>query len=127
MTPEAALLLLALLTGHFLGDFTPLVTERMTEAKAAGGPLGPILGHAAVHGALTGVAALAVVRPDPSTLALAAGIELVTHFVLDAVRARLGARFEGLRDPKRQLFWTGLGLDQLAHGAVLVGIAALLL
>ena len=43
MTPDAAALLLALLLGHFLGDFTPLLTERMREAKERGGPMGPMV------------------------------------------------------------------------------------
>lgn len=127
MTAEATVLILALLVGHWLGDFTPLATERMTEAKADGGPLAPILGHAAVHGALTGAAVLAVVRPGAATLAAAVGVEFVSHFLLDAARARLGRRFAVLRDAGEQLFWTVLGLDQLAHVAVLTGIAALVL
>lgn len=127
MTGEAVALVLALLTGHFLGDFTPLANREMQEAKATGGPLVPIAGHAAVHGALTAAAVLAVLGPRWQLLGIAAGLELVTHFVIDAGRARLAARVAALRDPGGQLFWTALGLDQLAHAAVLVGIAAFLL
>ncbi len=127
MTAEGAALMLALLAGHFLGDFTPLLTERMREAKANGGPFGPIALHGAVHGLLTLAAAGAILRPPAVPLLLAAGAVLVTHFTIDAARARLGLRFEDLRDPTSQLFWTALGLDQLAHAAVLVGVAAFLL
>lgn len=127
MTADAVALLLGLLAGHYLGDFTPLASERVQKAKASGGPLAPIAGHAAIHGLLTGAAAASIVRPGLGALALAAGAQFVTHFLIDAGRARLTARVEALRDPERQLFWSVLGADQLAHGAVLVGIAALLL
>lgn len=127
MTSRAVVLLLGLLLGHYLGDFTPLASERMQAAKAEGGPLGPIAGHAAVHGLLTGVIAASIVQPGWELLALAAGVEFASHFLIDSARARVTARVEALRDTERQLFWSVLGADQLFHGAVLVGIAALLL
>lgn len=126
MTAGGAALMLALLAGHFLGDFTPLLTERMREAKERGGPMGPILAHGAVHGVLALAASAAVVREAPVRLLLAGGAVLVTHFLIDAARARLGVRFDELRDPGGQLFWTALGLDQLAHASVLVGVATFL-
>lgn len=127
MTGEAVRLLSVLLVTHFLGDFTPLATRRMLEAKANGGPLGPIALHAAVHGALAGAAVLLASTAGWAVLAGAALVVFGTHFGLDAARARLGDRFAAVRDPRRNLFWTALGLDQLAHGLVLVGIAGWLL
>jgi hypothetical protein len=124
MTGQATWLLAGLLFGHFLGDFTPLSTARMQAAKAAGGPLGPILAHAAVHGLLAGAVVATLARPALATVAGLAAFELVTHFLLDAGRARLSARVATLADPSRRPFWTLLGLDQLAHGLVLVTIAA---
>lgn len=127
MTGGGAALMMALLVGHFLGDFTPLLTERMREAKENGRPLGPIVLHGAVHGVLTLLAVAAALGPEPAPCAYGAGAVFVTHSLIDAVRARLGRRSEGLHDPDTQLFWTALGLDQLAHAAVLVAVATLLL
>jgi len=127
MSPGAALLLAALLLAHNLGDFTPLATERIRRAKAEGGPAGPIAAHAAVHAALVGLAVALVIGPPASILALAAGLELVTHFGIDMVRARLGIWVPALADMRSNPFWWTLGIDQLLHGLVLVGIAFLVL
>lgn len=127
MTTDALTLLLALLVAHALGDFTPLATERIRQAKAAGRPLGPIAEHAAIHGLLVGLAVLIVVGPSLSILALAAGLELVTHFAIDLTRARLGIRLPVLADMRSNPFWWALGVDQLLHGMVLVWIAYLVL
>lgn len=127
MTGEATWLLLALLFAHFLGDFTPLATARMQEAKAAGRPLKPIAGHAAVHGLLVTLAVVGFGGTPWTLVAGAAGLEFATHFLIDTVRGRLGGRVPALGDPRRSLYWTLLGLDQFAHGVVLVAIAALVL
>lgn len=127
MSTTATTLLVALFVGHFLGDFTPLATQRMQKAKAEGGPMGPIAAHAAVHAVLVGLAVLGVLRPGLQVVAAAAAAELVTHFVIDAIRARVGVRVPALRDPASNPFWWALGLDQLLHGLVLIGIAAMAL
>lgn len=127
MSALALLLLVGLLVAHNLGDFTPLVTESIRRAKAEGGPMRLIAAHAAVHGILVGMAALVVVGPALPVLALAAGLEFVTHFGIDATRTRLGLRVPALADMHSNAFWWALGVDQLLHGLVLVGIAFLLL
>lgn len=127
MTTQAAVLLAVLLVGHFLGDFTSLATARMQEAKANGGPMLLIAAHAAVHALLTGLAVALVVRPEPSVIALATGLQFLTHWALDAFRARLGLRVPELRDPGKNIYWTALGLDQLVHGLVLVFITMIAL
>lgn len=127
MSAPGVLLLVALLIGHNLGDFTPLATASIRRAKAEGGPLHLIAVHAAVHGVLVGLAALIVVSPSASVLALAMGLELVTHFAIDATRTRLGVRVPALADMHSNPFWWALGIDQLLHGLVLVGIAFLVL
>ena len=127
MSTTAISLLAALFMAHFLGDFTPLATARMQRAKASGGPMGPIAAHAAVHAALVGLAVLLVARPAPSVVALAVLIELVSHFAIDAIRARLGTRLPVLSNPGSNPFWWALGVDQLLHGLVLIGIAATVL
>ena len=60
MTAQTMVLLAFLFVGHFLGDFTPLASARMQEAKLSGTPLGPIALHALVHAVLVGIALLAL-------------------------------------------------------------------
>lgn len=127
MTTEAFVLLLALLVAHELGDFTPLATERIRRAKADGWPVGPIAAHAAIHAVLVGLAVWIVVGPSMSILALAVCLELLTHFSIDLTRARLSIRIPVLSDVRSNPFWWALGVDQLLHGMVLVGIAYLVL
>lgn len=116
-----------LLVAHYLGDFTPLATAGMQKAKANGGPMLPIAGHAAVHGMLVLVVVAVVATPAIPILAAVAGFEFITHFGIDATRARLGKWAPILNDPGRNPFWYALGLDQLAHGLVLVALAAMAL
>jgi hypothetical protein len=127
MSGATAGLLVLLLVAHFLGDFTPLSTPRMQKAKAAGRPVGPIAAHAAVHALLVGIAVLVGASPGVALLGVAMGIELVTHLAIDWTRGRLGAGRPELADPQMQAFWTILGIDQLAHGLVLIWIAFLVL
>ncbi len=127
MTAQAAVLVSFLLVGHFLGDFTPLSTERMREAKQKGRPVGPIALHAMVHAVLAGVAVGAVARPLPLLLFGAVAIEFWTHLGIDWLRGRLSVRFPTIGDTNERAFWTVLGLDQLAHALILVGIAYLVL
>jgi hypothetical protein len=89
--------------------------------------VGPIALHAAIHAALVAVAVLLVIRPALSIVALAAGVELATHFAIDLSRARLGRRVPLLSDLQSNPFWWSLGVDQLLHGLVLVAIAFLVL
>jgi hypothetical protein len=99
----------------------------MQKAKAVGKPAGPVAAHALVHAFLVGVAVTVASGAGLFVSAAATGIELVTHFGIDWGRGLLGARNPALSDPKNQLFWTVLGLDQLAHGLVLIWIAYLVL
>jgi hypothetical protein len=127
MTGETAVLLCGLFLAHYLGDFTPLSTRRMLEAKSAAKPLWPIAAHAGVHTGLMAMVIALVSRPEGAILALACAIQFVTHFSLDAGRARLGRWRPDLNDPARSKFWHLLGADQLAHALVLIGVAALVL
>ena len=126
MTAQAAVLLVFLFVGHFLGDFTPLASARMQEAKLSGTPIGPIALHALVHALLVGIATVAIARPLPMIALGAVAIEFWTHLGLDWFRGKLSARRPALGDPGQPVFWTVLGLDQLAHALVLVGIAFLI-
>ncbi|MDT8436346.1 MAG: DUF3307 domain-containing protein [Gemmatimonadota bacterium] len=127
MSAEALALLAALFAAHFLGDFTPLASARMQEAKAKGAPLGPIATHAAVHAALVAAAVAAIAAPAMGLLAAVVALEFASHLALDWARGRLGARRPAMGDPSRQAFWTAVGLDQLGHALVLLVIVALVL
>ncbi|MFQ5889509.1 MAG: DUF3307 domain-containing protein [Gemmatimonadota bacterium] len=127
MTQDWAILLLGLLVAHFLGDFTPLATARMQEAKANAGPMSQVAAHAAVHGLLVGLVVALLSVSSWGLIAAAAGIEFATHFLIDAARARAGLYVATLRDPARPAFWRVLGADQLAHQLVLVFLAVLVL
>jgi hypothetical protein len=127
MSSQAAVLLSFLFFVHFLGDFTPLATESMQEAKRAGRPLGPIALHALVHAALVGLVVALVARPAPILVLAAATIEFWTHLFLDWWKGFMSARRPVLGDPGRKGFWTALGLDQLAHALVLVWVAWMVL
>jgi hypothetical protein len=127
MSGLAIVLLAFLFVGHFLGDFTPLATDRMQAAKRAGTPLGPIALHALVHAVLVGVAVAAIARPVPMLVLAAVAVEFWTHLGIDWYRGRLSARRPLFLDPRERAYWTVLGLDQLAHTLVLVMIAVLAL
>lgn len=127
MNAEAAWLLAGLFTAHYLGDFTPLLTERMLVAKREGRPLAPIGLHGAVHGALAALAIGVAASPPLGTVGLGAAIVLVSHFAVDLGRAQIVARLPALRDSARRAHWVALGLDQLVHGLVLIAVAAVVL
>ncbi len=122
MTHQATLLLSLLLLAHYLGDFTPLATRKMQEAKAGVRPPGLIIVHAAIHGLLVGLA-VTITLGSWRLAAAAAGIEFALHFAIDFAKMKTGLRFPILRDSTNDPFWYFLGLDQLAHGLVLLGIA----
>ena len=122
MTGQAAVLLAALMLTHFLGDFTPLASARMQDAKAAGTPIGPIAAHALIHAALLGLTVALIARPSVQTVVAAMAIQFWTHLGLDWGKGRLGGAHPDLADPGQQAFWTALGFDQFLHGLVLVWI-----
>ena len=97
----------------------------MLAAKANAKPMWLVAAHALVHTVLVALIILIVVFPSWLILFLAAAIEFVTHFAIDAGRARLSQRLPELNNPGRNIFWYALGLDQFAHAAVLVVLAAM--
>lgn len=127
MSGQAVILLVALLTAHFLGDFTPLASPTMQDAKARGAPLAPIGAHAAIHAVLVGLAVAVVVRPIALVIIAASAAEFATHFGLDWIKGRLAGHRAEISDARRQVYWTLLGVDQLGHALVLVAIAAMVL
>ena len=114
------LLLIALLVCHYLADFC-LTLPSMIRAKADGRRVGPILGHAAVHAVLMGLCLL-VYGVSWRMLLILMGVELVSHFLIDAAKGRFSARFPMLTDQGKKPYWMLYGLDQLLHQLVVVGI-----
>lgn len=127
MTSQAAVLLAVLFVAHYLGDFTALATDRMQRAKLSGKPIGPIAVHALIHAVLVGIAVAVIVQPAPLLTLGAVAIVFWTHLGIDWFRGWINVRRPALGDPDQRVFWTTLGLDQLAHLLVLVVIAVLVL
>ncbi len=127
MSAEVVWLLVGLFAAHYLGDFTPLLTERMLAAKREGRPVGPVALHGTIHGALAAGAIGITAAPPLGVLGLGAAIVLVSHFAIDLGRAQFSARYAALRDSGHRAFWGALGFDQLLHGLVLIAVAAVVL
>ena len=125
MTVQATWLLASLFVAHFLGDFTPLTTQRMLEAKARGKPVGPIAAHAGVHAVLVGFVVGGMARPGGALLVVAVAVEFLTHLGIDWAKGRLGAARPAWSDPRSRSFWWIFGVDQLGHQLVLIAIAVL--
>ena len=127
MSSKAAGLLALLFLAHFLGDFTPLATERMQQAKRVGRPLWPIASHALVHAILVGLVVVLVAGSALVVVLAAVAIEFSTHLLLDWWKGSVSRRHPALGDPAQPGFWRTMGVDQLAHALVLVGIGWLVL
>jgi hypothetical protein len=127
MSADVGWLLVGLFTAHYLGDFTPLLSQRMLAAKREGRPIAPIALHGVIHGVLAAAAVGIAAAAPLGTLGLAAAIVLVSHFTIDLVRAQASARHPTLRDSGHRAFWAALGFDQLLHGLVLIAVAAVVL
>ena len=126
MSSETVLLFVLLLIGHFLGDFSPLATRKMQEAKVGARPPGLIAAHAAVHAILT-LGAVAAIVSDWSLVLTAAAVQFGTHLIIDYTKMKLGVRYATFQDPESGPYWYLFGADQLAHQLVLVAIAAMVL
>lgn len=108
---------------HFVCDY-PLQTPYMLGKMNQTNWFFPLLSHASVHAIFT----LAIVLVFTQALMLAIAIalyDLITHFVIDRIKANpnLGGRFK-IDQPQ---FWWTLGADQMAHHLVHYSIIALLL
>lgn len=116
----ATLLLIALLTCHYLADFC-LTWPALIQAKSDGRNLWPILCHAGVHAVLMGVCLL-LFGVDGQMLLLLMALELVTHFAIDTCKTVLSLKFPVLADIKQKAYWLLYGLDQLLHQSIVVVI-----
>lgn len=124
MTVDATLLLAALFVAHFLGDFTPLSGRSLGGAEeVAGLRLSYLVAHGGVHAALVAAATLLAASPGLATASTAGLAVGVTHAGVDAARSGIARRWPSAGCADEPLFWRVLGLDQLLHALVLVGVA----
>lgn len=117
---NATLLLVALLICHYLADFC-ITSQTMIRAKADGRNPWPIAFHATIHAVLIGLCLL-VYYVDWKLLLVLMMIELVSHFVIDVLKAQISIRFPYLSDNRHKPYWVLYGLDQLLHQMVVVVI-----
>lgn len=110
---------IALLIGHWLGDYTHLSTPWMLQAKRLGTPIKPIFAHAIVHCILT-IIALVIYGVSFKAILFGAAIQLSTHFAIDVWKGRMNGWFPSLQSPANPFHWYVFGLDQMLHIIVLV-------
>lgn len=115
-----AILLAALLVCHYVADFC-LTLPMMIRAKADGRNPWPILLHAAIHAALMG-GCLWGFGTGGLLLWILMTTELLSHFLIDILKARLSVWFPFLADTNRKPYWIIYGLDQLLHQLVVAAI-----
>jgi len=111
------LILSLLFLKHFLFDFV-LQSKTMLFSKGRYGTWGGIL-HSLQHGA--GTFFVLTVISLPCALVFAATDALV-HYHIDWIRGKYGSK-----DVTSDIFWSHMGLDQLAHGFTYIVITSLVI
>lgn len=109
---------IALLIGHWLGDYTHLATPWMLQAKRLGTPIEPIFVHALMHSVLTGLVLVIYTEPFKIIL-LGIALQLITHFAIDVWKGKMNVWFPALQVPANPFHWYVFGLDQTLHMTVL--------
>ncbi|MBN2572599.1 MAG: DUF3307 domain-containing protein [Ignavibacteriales bacterium] len=109
---------------HFIGDFSHLNTNWMIKAKKIGKPLFPLLCHAGVHAILFFITILILFNFDMAFYA--ASIQLVSHFIIDFLKGKLGYWFSYIQNSENRSYWLIFGFDQFLHQLVIVGIIAVI-
>ncbi len=115
---NVVLLLIVLLVCHYLADFC-LTMPVMIRAKADGRNLWPIALHATIHAVLIGLCLLVFGVVWQLLLVLMA-TELVSHFVIDVLKAQISTRFPYWSDNRHKPYWILYGFDQLLHQIIVV-------
>lgn len=117
------ILLITLFFCHYLADFTPLSRPFMLEAKRFGKPLGPILQHAFVHGAVMWMPLIIACGENEHSQYLPFFLYLFqvsTHFVIDTLKGRVNGWFPQVQSPANSLHWIVFGFDQFLHAVVII-------
>jgi hypothetical protein len=120
---EILLLLLLLQIKHWYADF---VIQTYMQTVKKGVWLNPIgISHSVDHiwGTLTVLLILNFFVPIPVWIILIIALaEGIIHYFIDFVKVKYGCK-----DNTKPLFWNQFGMDQLAHQACYIIIAAILL
>jgi len=103
-----------------LGDFSPLSTKWMLEAKRHGKPFFPIFVHAGVHAVL--MLPVLLIFTDIRQALLLSAFQLMTHFIIDVWKGRMSLWFPVFGDIQNKWFWMLFGLDQFLHQAVILSM-----
>lgn len=117
-------ILIGLFICHTLADYTHLSMPFMLSAKRLGKPLFPILVHAFIHAFLM-FGFLVFFVSDSKTLILSSSFQLVSHFLIDALKGRMNGWFSSLQNPANKWHWIVFGIDQLLHTLVIIMISDL--
>lgn len=114
------ILLILLLICHYLADYC-FTTSAMIRAKADGRNPWPILLHSLIHAVLMGTC-LILWGISCNVVCLMFFIELLSHFVVDAIKGRMMGKYSKMADVRQKAYWMLYGFDQLLHQTVIVGI-----
>lgn len=116
-------LLLALVTKHFVFDF-PLQTPYQYLNKGTYGHPGGLL-HSGLHGFATAVILILLSPRGSLTVMWLLGLlEFVIHYHTDWAKVRINARY-GWSCSSSSEFWVLLGVDQYIHSLTYIAIAYL--
>ncbi len=113
-------LLITLMFGHYIGDYTHLSTKWMLDAKRVGKPIEPILAHAMMHCLLVWFILSLFGSSNPGLVL----VELITHFIIDVLKGKCNVWFPAVSNPANKSHWYIFGFDQFLHHVVLVVIWA---
>ena len=103
---------------HNLSDFC-LTWPKLIEAKADGKNLWLIVLHSFIHAILIGLCLL-LFGINWQLIFLLVLLELVSHFLIDTVKARLSVHYPCWSDMRYKPYWILYGFDQFLHQIVLV-------
>jgi hypothetical protein len=107
--PTIFFLLIIFQLKHFIADYPLQNPYMLGKFREDWGFFWPLFAHVTIHAVIT-LGIIFVVKPSLWYLAI---VDLVTHFIIDRVKA--GKRYLGRWGASHPLFWWSLGLDQMLH------------
>ena len=112
------MLLLVLQVKHLVCDYFLQGQYMLGKFKLFPDYILPLLAHSAVHGVtMAGIALLW----GYDHFVLMGLLDLITHFVVDRVKA--SPKLLGRWKPDNKYFWWALGVDQYCHHAIAIAMA----